>query len=51
MGAFRRSAELIRRAIPGCRREYLPEAGHLCMLEQPEHAAMLMRVHIANNQG
>lgn len=51
MGAFRRSAELIRRSIPGCRREYLPEAGHLCMLEQPGTAAVLLREHIAGARG
>lgn len=32
--AFRRSAELIRRAVPRCRRMHLPRTGHLTLLER-----------------
>ena len=45
MDAFKRSAELIRRAVPGCRRLYLPGAGHLCLLEAPDAAAKLLEEH------
>lgn len=39
MPSFHRSAELIRRAIPGAVREYIPKAGHLGLLERPDWAA------------
>jgi 2-succinyl-6-hydroxy-2,4-cyclohexadiene-1-carboxylate synthase len=47
MASFRRSAELIRRAVPHCRRLYLPECGHLTVLERPERAAPLLQAHFA----
>lgn len=40
--AFKRSAELIRRAVPGARREYVPELGHLCLVEDPPRVAPLL---------
>jgi len=44
LAPFKRCAELIRRSIPGCRRQYVPSVGHLCMLEaEAEVAAMLER--------
>jgi pimeloyl-ACP methyl ester carboxylesterase len=46
LAAFKRCAELIRRAIPAVHRTYLPEAGHLCMLEQPELSAPLIGNHL-----
>jgi len=36
MEAFKRCAELIRRSIKHCRRIYVPAAGHLALLEEPE---------------
>lgn len=47
MDAFKRSAELIRRAIPRCRRHYLEGLGHLCLLEGPERTAALIHAHLA----
>jgi pimeloyl-ACP methyl ester carboxylesterase len=44
--AFRRCAELIRRAIPDCQRVYLPDVGHLCILEDPERAHAAIDVHL-----
>lgn len=46
MHAFKRCAELIRRAIPNCRRVYLPDAWHLCMLEEPERASAIIESHL-----
>jgi pimeloyl-ACP methyl ester carboxylesterase len=46
MPAFRRSAELIRRAVPSARRVYLPDTGHLCMLQTPELAAASIEAHL-----
>jgi len=44
--AFKRCAELIRRAVPSATRVYLPEVGHLCMLENPEECARLISQYI-----
>jgi pimeloyl-ACP methyl ester carboxylesterase len=46
MPAFRRSAELVRRAVPSARRIYLPDTGHLCMLQTPELAAISIEAHL-----
>jgi pimeloyl-ACP methyl ester carboxylesterase len=43
--AFKRSAELIRRAIPHCRRVYLERTGHLTLLEQAENIHALIDDH------
>jgi pimeloyl-ACP methyl ester carboxylesterase len=45
LSPFKRSAELIRRSIPGCRRLYLPAVGHLCMLEAETEVAPLLDQH------
>jgi len=45
MPAFKRSAELIRRSIPMCERIYVPEVGHLCLLEAPAHISSLLDTH------
>jgi pimeloyl-ACP methyl ester carboxylesterase len=44
--AFKRCAELIRRAVRSARRVYLPEVGHLCMLERPQECASLIAEHL-----
>jgi pimeloyl-ACP methyl ester carboxylesterase len=46
MLAFRRSAEIIRRAVPSTTRIYLPNVGHLCMLQAPELAAVHVEHHL-----
>jgi 2-succinyl-6-hydroxy-2,4-cyclohexadiene-1-carboxylate synthase len=46
MPAFKRCAELIRRAVTACRRVYLPDAGHLGLLEAPSIAAPLVDGHL-----
>jgi pimeloyl-ACP methyl ester carboxylesterase len=46
MPAFRRSAEIIRRAVPSTRRVYLPDTGHLCMLQTPDLAAACIDGHL-----
>jgi pimeloyl-ACP methyl ester carboxylesterase len=46
MPAFRRSAEIIRRAVPAARRVYLPDTGHLCMLQTPDLAAACIESHL-----
>lgn len=42
MACFKRTAEIIRRTLR-CRRTYMPDAGHLPLLEQPEAAAVALR--------
>jgi pimeloyl-ACP methyl ester carboxylesterase len=44
--AFKRCAEIIRRSIPACERVYLPEIGHLCLLEAPQEVAPLIGEHL-----
>lgn len=44
--AFKRSAELIRRAVPGAQRRYVPELGHLCLVEDPPKVAPLVAEHL-----
>jgi pimeloyl-ACP methyl ester carboxylesterase len=51
LAPFKRCAELIRRAIPGCRREYVPVVGHLCMLENAAAVAGMLREHWQSNSG
>lgn len=46
MVAFRRSAEILRRSVPAAERLYLPGAGHLCLLEEPERTACLLSAHL-----
>jgi pimeloyl-ACP methyl ester carboxylesterase len=43
MEAFKRSAEMIRRAVPGARRVYLEHTGHLGLLEDPVTCAQRIR--------
>ena len=43
--AFKRSAELIRRAIPGCRRVHLEQTGHLTFLERAGTIHALLDAH------
>jgi 2-succinyl-6-hydroxy-2,4-cyclohexadiene-1-carboxylate synthase len=45
MAAFKRSAEIIRRSIPKCRRIHIPETGHLSILERPAVAAEILDAH------
>src|SRR5215213_1459407 len=42
MPAFRRAAQILARMLPRCGVRYLPEAGHLCLLEAPDMAASLI---------
>lgn len=46
MPAFRRAAQILARTLPRCRVRYMPEAGHLCLLETPDLAASLIRSHL-----
>lgn len=45
MAAFKRSAEIIRRSVPTCRRIHIPETGHLSILERPGVAAEILDAH------
>jgi len=45
LAPFKRCAELIRRAIPDCRRVYLPLLGHLCMLEDAAGVHTIIEEH------
>jgi len=47
MLAFKRSAELIRRAIPRCKRIYVPAVGHLCLLEATTLLHSVIRSHFS----
>ncbi len=42
MAAFKRGAEIIRRAVGDCRRVYLTDCGHMPLLEEPGTAAPLL---------
>lgn len=46
MPAFKRCAELLRRAIPGCQRIYWPGAGHLSLLEMSPSVSPLIEAHL-----
>jgi pimeloyl-ACP methyl ester carboxylesterase len=46
MPAFRYSAAFVGRLVPRCRITLVPRAGHLCLLERPEIAALLIAQHI-----
>lgn len=45
MPAFKQAARIIQETIPTCEVAYLPMAGHLCLLEQPEQSARLIAEH------
>jgi pimeloyl-ACP methyl ester carboxylesterase len=47
LDAFKRSAELIRRSVPVCRRVYVSNVGHLCLLEEPALSAGLIDEHLS----
>jgi pimeloyl-ACP methyl ester carboxylesterase len=47
MRAFKRCAELIRRSIRDCKRFYIPDVGHLCMLEDPNTVYAIIRNHLS----
>lgn len=44
--AFKRSTEIIRRAARRARRVNIPDAAHLCLLEEPDASAALTREHL-----
>jgi pimeloyl-ACP methyl ester carboxylesterase len=50
LSPFKRCAELIRRAIPDCRREYIPVVGHLCMLENAPAVSEILQEHWRSHQ-
>lgn len=45
MPTFKRTAQLLRRAVAGCERVYVPSAGHLGLLEAPAEVAPSLRAH------
>ncbi len=49
MPAFKRCAEIIHRAAPATERVYLPDIGHLCMLQAPQRCAALIDAHLRAN--
>ncbi|MDB5072610.1 MAG: alpha/beta hydrolase [Candidatus Eremiobacteraeota bacterium] len=51
MESFKRCADMIRRGIPGCERLYVPDAGHLPLLEAPERCAGLLAVALGAPAG
>lgn len=51
LNAFKRCAELIRRYVPSCQRQYLPEVGHLCLLENPSGVYTVLERHWRAHQG
>jgi pimeloyl-ACP methyl ester carboxylesterase len=46
MASFKRNAELIRRAIVTCDRQYIANTGHLCIIESPSAVASLINQHL-----
>lgn len=49
MAVFKRCGQLIQRAVPDCQRSYMNNAGHLCLLEDPDSAAQLIEQHLTAN--
>jgi 3-oxoadipate enol-lactonase len=47
MPTFAANADLLGKAVPGCRVLRLPEAGHLCLIERPEAVAPAVAAHLA----
>lgn len=47
MESFKRTAELLRRAVPRCKRRYIDGAVHMALLERPEPCAELIRKFLA----
>ena len=45
MPVFKRTAQLLRRAVAGCERVYVPSAGHLGLLEAPAEVAPSLSAH------
>ena len=46
MPAYRDCADTLRRLVPDCRHEVLPDTCHLCMLQTPELSAELTQQHL-----
>jgi pimeloyl-ACP methyl ester carboxylesterase len=46
MPAFRRAGQILARTLPRCRVHYMPNTGHLCLLEAPAAAAALIAEHL-----
>ena len=46
LGAFKRNAQMLVRGIPRARKVYLPDCGHLALLENPEVTSELVSRHI-----
>ena len=45
MAAFKEAAAILKGTIPQCQVVYLPQAGHLCLLEQPAASAEVIADH------
>jgi pimeloyl-ACP methyl ester carboxylesterase len=45
MAAFKKAAAILEETIPRCQVVYLPQAGHLCLLEQPAASAEVIERH------
>ena len=50
MMAFKRSAQILQRSVAGSRRVYVPNAGHLTLLEDPGFCAAALREHLREQQ-
>jgi pimeloyl-ACP methyl ester carboxylesterase len=48
MPAFKQAAAILQETIPTCEVAYLPNAGHLCLLEVPEASARYIAAHWQN---
>lgn len=48
MPAFKHAASMLQQTLPNCRCEYLPNAGHLCLLEQPLASARLIEEFLSH---
>jgi pimeloyl-ACP methyl ester carboxylesterase len=47
MPAYHANTETLCGQLPRCRAELMPDAGHLCLLEQPDVAARVLAAHLS----
>lgn len=47
MPSFKRASGILQETIPNCHQVWLPDAGHLCLLERPQSSAELIAAHLA----
>lgn len=47
---FQTCADLVRRTVPNCRIETIPDAGHLCLIEEPHASSAMIDDHLREDR-